>query len=320
MTMNQITAGAGADTAVNENFRAVGPASLYGIKTIAGLNLTLYGAPFNGVSVADQTVALTASNTNYVVAHRTTGTVTAATSTTNWNDQTTYMRLYQIVAGASTMTIASDSDKRQAYGDRPGLLINPMTTAEDLIKGGASGSPVRVGVGANGQVLGVAAGAVGWINNPAGFTNPMTTAGDLIAGGAAGAAGRLGIGNEGEVLTVVSGAPVWSPPKVLQNSQSAAYTLVAADAGKHIYHPAADTTARIWTIPANASVAFPIGTVVTFDNDFGAGTITIAITTDTLVLVGTAGSTGSRTLASGGQATAIKVTATRWRISGSGLT
>lgn len=106
---------------------------------------------------------------------------------------------------------------------------------------------------------------------------------------------------------------------VTQRSVSAATTLVLTDAGKHIYHPAADTTARIWTIPANASVAFPIGTVITFDNDFGAGAITIAITTDTLVLVGGAGSTGSRTLASGGQATALKVTSTRWRISGTGL-
>lgn len=104
-----------------------------------------------------------------------------------------------------------------------------------------------------------------------------------------------------------------------QNSQSSAYTLVAADAGKHIYHPAADTTARTWTIPANGSVAFPIGTAITFDNDFGAGAITIGITTDTLVLVGLAGSTGTRTLASGGQATAVKVAATRWRISGVGL-
>lgn len=104
-----------------------------------------------------------------------------------------------------------------------------------------------------------------------------------------------------------------------QNSQSAAYTLVLADAGKHVYHPSADTTARIWTIPANASVAFPIGTAVTFVNDSSAGTITVAITSDTLVLAGT-GSTGSRTLAANGIATALKVTATRWQISGVGLT
>lgn len=107
---------------------------------------------------------------------------------------------------------------------------------------------------------------------------------------------------------------------VRQNSQSAAYTLVLGDGGKHIYHPPSDTTARVWTIPANSAVAFPIGTAVTFDNDYGAGALTITINTDTLVLVGAAGSTGSRTLASGGQATAIKVSATRWRISGNGLT
>lgn len=117
-----------------------------------------------------------------------------------------------------------------------------------------------------------------------------------------------------------SGETIASMRRVAQNSQSAAYTLVLSDAGKHIYHPPADTTARTWTIPANSSVAFPVGTVITFDNDYGAGAITIAITSDTLVLVGAAGSTGSRTLASGGQATAIKVGSTRWRISGVGLT
>lgn len=102
---------------------------------------------------------------------------------------------------------------------------------------------------------------------------------------------------------------------ILQNSQSAAYTLVLEDAWKHIYHPSADTTARTWTIPANSSVAFPIGTAVTFINDTSAGTLTIAITTDTLVLAGT-GTTGSRTLTANWIATAIKVTSTRWIISG----
>lgn len=106
---------------------------------------------------------------------------------------------------------------------------------------------------------------------------------------------------------------------ILQNSQSAAYTLVLTDAGKHIYHPSADTTARTWTIPANSSVAFPIGTAITFVNDTSAGTITIAITTDTLVLAG-AGTTWSRTLTANWIATAVKVTSTRWLISWTNLT
>jgi hypothetical protein len=103
-----------------------------------------------------------------------------------------------------------------------------------------------------------------------------------------------------------------------QNSQSAAYTLVLADAGKHIFHPVADNNARTFTIPANSSVAFPIGTAITFIN-MAVANVTIAITTDTLTL-SPAGTSGSRTLATNGSATCIKITSTEWLISGSGLT
>jgi hypothetical protein len=105
--------------------------------------------------------------------------------------------------------------------------------------------------------------------------------------------------------------------EVPQNSQAAGYTVVLSDSGKHIYASSAGT----FTIPANSggsSVAFPIGTVLTFIN-MNAGSCTIAITTDTMYLAGT-GTTGSRTLAQYGIATAIKMTSTTWLISGSGLT
>jgi hypothetical protein len=105
---------------------------------------------------------------------------------------------------------------------------------------------------------------------------------------------------------------------VPQNSQSAAYTLVLADAGKHIFHPVGDNNARTFTIPANSSVAFPIGTAITFIN-MAVANVTIAITSDTLTL-SSAGTTGSRTLATNGSATCIKITSTQWLISGSGLT
>jgi hypothetical protein len=104
---------------------------------------------------------------------------------------------------------------------------------------------------------------------------------------------------------------------IRQNSQSAAYTTVLTDGGKHIYHPSTDNNARTFTIDSNANVAYPIGTAITFVNEIN--TVTIAITSDTLVLAGT-GSTGSRTLAANGIATALKVTSTRWVISGTGLT
>lgn len=91
------------------------------------------------------------------------------------------------------------------------------------------------------------------------------------------------------------------------------YTIVAADAGEHIY----STGTRTITIPANASVAFPVGTAISFVAATGA-TVTIAITSDTLLLAG-AGTTGSRTLSPFGMATALKITSTSWIISGNGL-
>jgi len=100
---------------------------------------------------------------------------------------------------------------------------------------------------------------------------------------------------------------------VPQNNQTAGYTLALGDAGKHIYVTA---TATI-TIPANSATAFPIGTTIALISGSGA-TTTIAITSDTLYLGGF-GTTGTRTLAAYGMASLIKVAATTWFISGSGL-
>ena len=102
-----------------------------------------------------------------------------------------------------------------------------------------------------------------------------------------------------------------------QNAQTAAYTLVLSDAGKSIVHPITDNNARTFTIPPNSSVAFPVGTEITFVNMIN--TLSIAITSDTMYL-SSAGTTGTRTLAAFGVARAIKVTSTSWIISGTGLT
>ncbi len=101
------------------------------------------------------------------------------------------------------------------------------------------------------------------------------------------------------------------------NSHSANYTTLLTDAGTVLLHPAADTTARTFTIDSNANVAFPINTILVFVNAHGAGVLTIAITSDTMYL-SSAGTTGSRTLAADGVAVAIKTAATTWEITGSG--
>ena len=98
-----------------------------------------------------------------------------------------------------------------------------------------------------------------------------------------------------------------------QNSQTGAYTLALADQGKLV-----NTTTGGVVIPANGSVAFPIGAAISIYNN-SASSQTISITTDTIYLAGTA-TTGSRTLAQRGLATCVKVAATTWVVSGAGVT
>ena len=98
-----------------------------------------------------------------------------------------------------------------------------------------------------------------------------------------------------------------------QNSKAANYELVIGDQGKHIYVTSTSTV----TVPANSSVGFPIGSVITVIAAAGA-TVTVSITSDTMYLAGS-GTTGSRTLAAYGVATLVKVAATTWFINGTGV-
>lgn len=100
---------------------------------------------------------------------------------------------------------------------------------------------------------------------------------------------------------------------ILQNIQNGNYTLVLTDARKHIYK-ASGGAGETYTIPANASVAYPLGTAIPLVNQ-GGGDLSIAITSDTLTFESD-GSTGTRTLGDDGIAMILKVATTAWMISG----
>ena len=129
-------------------------------------------------------------------------------------------------------------------------------------------------------------------------------------------------GTGGVVINTVAEATTASTARsagylgIPASAVSTSATLSIADAGEHIY---VTTAGQTITIPANASVAYPIGTTLTFIAGASATTVLIAITSDTLRLAGSA-STGQRTLAANGMATAVKVAATTWYINGTGLT
>jgi len=150
--------------------------------------------------------------------------------------------------------------------------------------------------------------------NLASDTNTLYLRGTNLAfQDAGGSTNKLVLDTNGDVTSPARAAAV-GYKGVPQNPQSGTYTTILADMGKHLYNSGGAAT---WTIAANASVAYPIGATLTFVND-GSGNMTIAINSDTLIW-SPFGTTGSRTLAPNGIATAVKITATRWFISGSGL-
>lgn len=105
----------------------------------------------------------------------------------------------------------------------------------------------------------------------------------------------------------------WSVPSIIQG-KTTDYTMVLTDAGQTIRFTGS-LTSKTFTIPANGSVAYPIGTLIGIEND-GSVPISLAVTTDTLTW-SKDNTTGTRTLAAGASAVIHKTTATTWKVGGS---
>lgn len=228
----------------------------------------------------------------------------------------THSKVSSIPDGADT-TLVRPSDWNASHS---------FSGTLDVANGGTGASTLTGIVKGNGTSAFTAATAgTDYLAPPSGTAILKANSGGALANASAGTdyvapGGALGTPSSGALTNCTAdGTNAVGFLTIPQNSQSAAYGLVLSDSGKHIFHPSADTTPRTFTIPANSSVAYPIGTAINFVNQNGAGTLTIAITTDTMRLAGQ-GTTGSRTLGANGVATAIKVTSTEWIISGANLT
>lgn len=142
----------GNETRVNELVDALSPSSIYGRnpETTTALTWGYFGGRYAGTSIANGTVTLTGSTTNYVVASRTTGAVSTSTSTTNWNNAGEYLRLYSVVTGSATVT--SYQDHRAGNRGSVGTLAPPP--AETV----ASASTIAIAIG---QRVAVISGTTG---------------------------------------------------------------------------------------------------------------------------------------------------------------
>ena len=108
---------------------------------------------------------------------------------------------------------------------------------------------------------------------------------------------------------IATTAYVQTATRVTTDQKIASYTLVIGDEGKMIeFNSASNLTL---TIPANSSVAFPVGTQILIAR-LGTGKVNVAITTDTLYSV-----SSNRYLASQySGATLVKTTSTTWYLFG----
>jgi hypothetical protein len=373
--MQQLSASqVNAEVPLNENFETLEHQSVYGKDHAesSGLTWGYYGGMWaDAVSVADGTLSLTASSTNYVVVHRTTGAITVSTSNTHWNDTATYARVYKITTNASGPS-ATEDHRVTTNGIFAGGGAVGGVDAEDvaITDTGAyftatdvEGALQEIGDALDGFGTGDAStntsssvdSEVALFSGTGGKTLKRATGSGLVKL----TSGVMSIASAGTDyqaadadLTTIAGltpttdnfiqakSSAWASRTVAQvsadlqatglvtdavgfrtipqNSQSTAYTTVAADSGKHLLHPSSDANARTFTIDSNANVAYPVGTAITFINQTSQ-VLSIAITSDTLTLANST-TTGTRSLAQNGVATAIKVASTSWIISGAGLT
>jgi hypothetical protein len=195
------------------------------------------------------------------------------------------------------------------------VALDPSTTGLTVNGGTAPVTITTTGTFALGGILAVSNGGTG-------TSSPVNTAGGIITYASyAPAAGKtLTLGNT-MTLNGVDASVYTLPPATCNigylelppNAQGNGYTTALTDSGKFIDFTSGGATV---TIAANASVNYPIGTVITFTNLTGSN-VSIACG-DTMYFGGT-GLTGTRTLNNSGLATALKVNATNWIISGSGL-
>lgn len=260
---------------------------------------------------ATGTLALVKSVTDVArIAAQNTSTGTSAMGSVGAFNSTSAMQLFKTSTGYTTSGLIV-ADQGIVYNDSASTLFANFASSDFVwSRGGTAATNEVARLGAGTLSLGVAGTTSGSLALKGSTSGTATITVDAAVGTPTLTFGSATATFSGTVTD--SKGDVRNLP---QNSQSAAYTTVLADCGKHILHPSADTTARVFTIDSNANVAAPIGCMITFVNQNAGGVVTVAITSDTMRLAGP-GTTGSRTMAANCVATALKIVSTEWIISG----
>jgi hypothetical protein len=293
--------------------QTVAPGAIGNILTSDGTTWTSATAASGGINYTVKTSAYTAVDKDGILANTTAGafTITLPVSPTT-GDQVVIADAADTWA-TNNLTVGRNGSTIEGLAED--LICNITGVSVQLIYSGATWQ-VYAQVGGAGGLVDINTQTTGTLTVSRGGTGATTlTANNVLLGNGTSALQVVAPGTSGNVLT--SNGTTWTsaagPSSVVQypqNIQAGNYTLVLGDAGKQIFHPASDTATSTYTIPANASVAFPIGTVVLFTAENGGLPVSVAITSDTLVFGN--GTTGTILVPANQTLMAIKVTATKW--------
>jgi hypothetical protein len=217
---------------------------------------------------------------------------------------------------------AADADAAQAVIDDPSFVAVSAITGDITTVAGVAGEVSTV-AGIAADVTTVAGAAADVSTVAAASSDVGAVAGSIaaVSSAADNMAAIVAAPTHAQTATTKAGEAADSAAaaqKLSGTSHSANYTTVLGDANTLLLHPSTDASARTFTIDSHANVAYPDYTTLMFVNDNGAGVLSIAVTSDTMYLVGS-GLTGTRTLAANGMATAIWLPTGNWVISGVGL-
>lgn len=179
--------------------------------------------------------------------------------------------------------------------------ITALTTPLSVVQGGTGST--------TGSTALITLGGLSASNNLSDLTSITTARTNLGLGGAA----VLSVGTTAGTVAAGNDSRFSGPT---QKSVACPYTLKIGDAGTEIL---VSSGSCALTIPANASIAYAVGTKVEIVNDCGSGTMTLAITSDTLEWF-PSGTTGTRTLAACSIAQLTKIGTTKWVLTGVGIT
>lgn len=284
------------------------------------LNRTTTPASNNALDLGSTVMVWGSAYVTNVLATSVTGTLlTAAQPNITANNSTNLGGVaasgYQTTAGLSANVLTLSANLATYLGNNSGTYANIVTSigtaytnavataASDATTKSNAAYTNAIAIAANATNL--TSGTVSVARIPTSYVN--TTANFALSGNIAFTGAN----------TTINGAEIGYldiPQRIIS---AGANTLIANDAGSHIYNTNTTSTFAV-TVPNNTSVALNNGTAITLIN--GGNVFTIAAGTGvTLRLAGTA-TTGTRTLANNAVATLIKVATETWYISGAGVT